>query len=676
MHPVPTSPLSLPLRKISGVGTERGTQLQRLSLITVEDALLHRPRRYEDRRHFQRIGELPLQEAVLTRGRILAAGLKRFRGGQRSVFEFVLDDGTGRLTCRWWNLPFMERYFKQGDEVVVYGKLSSLKPRTVDHPETEVLPESGELENSIHLNRIAPIYPLTEGLSQRWLRSFLWKLLNEFGGCLAEPHAALSLAGSAVCIQGRSTPLPSRADALRLIHFPEDTADKEIGRIRLALDEFVDLQLEMQRRRKNLERNARARPCSGDNRWIKPLLASLGFKLTGAQTRVLREMRRDLAGPRPMRRLLQGDVGSGKTVVAACAALMALESGADVALMAPTEILASQHALNFRRWLEPLRIQVELRTAASNASRMGGSPGLFAGPTLYVGTHALLEASFVPQNLGLVVIDEQHKFGVAQREQLLRKGSYPHLLVMTATPIPRTLGLTLYGDLEISALDEAPPGRGKIKTFLRDSASLDKVWKFMREQLSLGRQGYIVYSRLEEEDSAAGIKAVTREFANLEKIFAPWRIGLLHGKLSEADKRKVMADFRANRTQLMLATSIVEVGVDVPNATLMLVENAEQFGLAQLHQLRGRVGRGAEESYCILITRAKNEEAKQRLKVLEETTDGFRIAEEDMKMRGPGELLGREQSGAPSFRFGSLAEDLVWIEHAREVVKAASLVRE
>jgi ATP-dependent DNA helicase RecG len=647
----------MPLEELKGVGRERSAQLQRLGLSTISDALLHRPRRYEDRRHFRSIAELKLNEPALTCGRIMAAGVKRWRNGSRSVFEFILDDGTGRLHCRWWNLPFMEKYFKQGDEVVVFGKPNSLRPRTIDHPETEVIEE-----RSIHLNRIAPIYPLTEGLPQRWMRSFLWRLVEEFAPMVPEPVPDLAL------ING-SHRMPSRADALRLIHFPEEMPDVEIGRNRLAIDEFVEMQLAIQRRRRNLERNARGLPCAGDNRWIKPFLGALGFHLTESQTKVLREIRRDMGGQLPMRRLLQGDVGSGKTVVAACTALMALESGNDVALMAPTEILASQHERAFRQWLEPLGITVELRTGSARGPAERKSPGLFSAPTLFVGTHALLEENFAPEKLGLVIIDEQHKFGVAQRETLLRKGTYPHLLVMTATPIPRTLGLTLYGDLEISVIDKPLEGRGRIKTFVRDGASLPKVWKFAREQIEKGRQGYIVYSRLEEEDTTAGIKAVAREFEKLQKIFAPWKIGLLHGRLKDGEKERVMAAFRANQTQLLLATSIIEVGVDVANATVMLIENAEQFGLAQLHQLRGRIGRGAAESYCILIAAGKTGDAVQRLKIMEETTDGFRIAEEDLKLRGPGELLGQQQSGAPPLRFGELARDIALVERARTLVQ-------
>jgi ATP-dependent DNA helicase RecG len=660
--PIARNPVETALREISGVGIERAAQLERLELRTVGDLLLHRPRRYEDRRHFERIAGLRLNEPALACGRIIAAGTNRFRRGGRSVFEFIMEDGSGRLHCRWWNLPFMEKYFKVGDEVVVFGKPVSLRPRTIDHPETEVIQA---LETSLHLNRIVPIYPLTEGLPQRWLRSLVWRLVEQYAPAINEPRPELKLGGSF---------LP-RLRAVALIHFPVETGDVEAARRRLALDEFIELQRTIQIRRKNLERNARAIPCAGDNHLIKPFLAALGFHLTDSQTQVLREIRRDMAGPHPMRRLLQGDVGSGKTVVAACTALMALESGANVAMMAPTEILAEQHWRRFQQWLDPLEINVELRHGGMKTGIETGQHELplhkphASRLKLWVGTHALLEEGFAPERLGLVIIDEQHKFGVAQRERLVRKGAYPHLLVMTATPIPRTLGLTLYGDLDASVLAQSPPGRGRIKTFVRDAASLPKVWTFVGEQLSKGRQAYVVYSRLEEEDSAAGVKAVEKEFHELERILAPWRAGLMHGRLKSEEKSRVMAAFGANEVQVLLATSVVEVGLDVPNATVMVIQNAELFGLAQLHQLRGRVGRGAGDSYCILIAAVKTEESRQRLKIMEETSDGFRIAEADLRLRGPGEFLGRQQSGAPPLRFGNLSEDIELIEQARRLVR-------
>jgi len=372
-------------------------------------------------------------------------------------------------------------------------------------------------------------------------------------------------------------------------------------------------------------------------------------------------------------------VGSGKTVVAACCALMALESGYNVALMAPTEILAEQHFQNFSNWLRPLGVAVELRTGShmeSDGCRVASDKGSNLRPlatrhsppvTLFVGTHALIHGGFTPEDLGLVIIDEQHKFGVAQREQLVRKGHYPHLLVMTATPIPRTLGLTLYGELDVSVIDELPPGRGAIRTFVRTADTLPKVWEFVRSQLAEGRQAYVVYARV--EDSGNDIKAVTKEFDTLRQTLTPFRVGLLHGRLRPREKEEVMVAFRNKVVQALLATSLIEVGVDVPNATVMLIENAEQFGLAQLHQLRGRIGRGAQNAYCILVAAAKSKEARQRLQVLEQTTDGFQIAEADLKLRGPGELLGQEQSGVPKFRFGDLTTDLELIQLARRIAQ-------
>jgi len=661
-----TSPLHRPVTVLYGIGPERSAQLGRLGIKSVEDLLLHRPHRYEDRQHLCRISELLLHVPAITHGKVVALGVKWFRGHTKSIFELILDDGSGRLHCRWWNLPYMEKYFAIGNEVLVFGKPIQLKPRTIDHPETEVL-EGGE-ESFIHLNRITPIYPLTEGLPQRWLRALIWRTLQAFESQLTDPWSFPA------ATNGPWAKLPSRAKAVRMTHFPETLEEPERARQLLALDEFVELQLQIQRRRKNFESKSHALRCLGDNHLIKPFLARLGFTLTAAQTRVLRDMRKDMSGVHPMRRLLQGDVGSGKTVVAACCALMAIESGYNVALMAPTEILAEQHFLNFCHWFKPLKISVELLT--SSHKTLGAS---FVRPeapamrsTLFIGTHALIESGFQPEQLGLVIIDEQHRFGVAQREELVRKGNYPHLLVMTATPIPRTLGLTLYGELDVSVITQSPPGRGRIKTFVRTSDKLPQVWDFIRSKLTQGRQAYVVYPRVEDIGDN-GLKAVTREFAQVQQALPAVRVGLLHGRLKAREKEQVMTQFRANKLQVLLATSLVEVGLDVPNATVMLIENAEQFGLAQLHQLRGRIGRGAHESFCILVAAVRTREAQRRLRVLEETTDGFKIADADLTLRGPGELLGQQQSGIPNFRFGNLATDFESITQARAI--AAQLLK-
>lgn len=652
------NPLRAPVATLWGVGFERAKLLARLDIHTIEDLLLHKPRRYEDRRKFCEIRDLKLKEAATVRGKVVAAGTKTWRRGARGLFECVFDDGTARLHCRWWKAyAWMEDYYAVGREFLIYGKPDSLRPRTIDHPETEWI-EPGE-DEFIHVNRIVPIHPLTEGLSARVMRTLVWRALENFEGKIEEPKVSPDL-----------KIYPTRANAVRMIQFPEEGSDKDIARQRLAMDEYIDLQTQIQSRRKKFEAASKALACGGDqNRLIKPFLSKLGFKLTEAQARVLREVRADMSGAHPMRRLLQGDVGSGKTAVAACAALMAIESGFSVALMAPTEILAAQHFANFKRWFEPLGVAVELRTGSRKEA--GALMRRSQPATLTIGTHALLTSGFDLQRLGLVTIDEQHKFGVSQREQLVRKGAYPHLLVMTATPIPRTLGLTLYGDLDVSVIDELPKGRGSLKTFVRTTEKLPKVWEFVREQLQAGRQAYVVYPRVEEDGGERGLKAVTKEFANLNKAVSPFRVGLVHGRLKSAEKDAVMTEFRTNRVQVLLATTLIEVGVDVPNATVMLIENAETFGLAQLHQLRGRIGRGAHESFCILISDAKNAEAQERLKVLEDTNDGFKIAEADLKLRGPGELLGQQQSGLPKLRFGNLVDDLALIRQAKELVAAS-----
>ena len=692
------SPLAAPVTAVWGVGEERARLLARLEIFTVEDLLLHKPRRYEDRRKFLPIRDLKLKEPATVRGTIIASGVKRFRKGARAMFEFVLDDGTAHLHCRWWQAqPWMEDWFKVGREFLVFGKPDSLKPRNIDHPETELV-EPGE-DEFVHVNRIVPIHPLTDGLTARVMRTLIWRALEKFETEITEPEwsksqvvgCKLPVENTAVVMRKEPSPftlqpstLPARANAVRMIHFPEELTDVEFARQRLALDEFVALQFQIQSRRKKFESLSKPLPCAGDNRLMKPFLTQLGFKLTAAQTNVLKEIRADMGGAHPMRRLLQGDVGSGKTAVAACSALMALESGFNVALMAPTEILAEQHFRNFTKWFAPMGVKVELQTGSRKTGSLQVSGGklqvekdqVFGArkpstfnlqpSTLTIGTHALFTAGFELPKLGLVIIDEQHKFGVAQRETLVRKGNYPHLLVMTATPIPRTLGLTLYGDLDVSVIDEMPGGRGKIKTFVRAADKLPKVWEFIREKIAGGRQAYIVYPRVEATDK--DVKAVLKEFENVQRALTPFKVGLLHGRMKSAEKESVMTAFRANEIKAVVATSLIEVGVDVANASVMLIENAEQFGLAQLHQLRGRIGRGAHESFCILISDALTEDVQARLKILEQTNDGFKIAEADLKLRGPGELLGQEQSGAMRLRFGDLTEDLNLIRQARELV--------
>ena len=645
----PTNPLNRPLADLPGVGADRTHQLARLECHTIGDLFLHRPRRHEDRRNIHPICDLSNEEPLLSRGRITVMGTKRLRGN-RTLFEFILGDDSGTVSCRWWNLGYMARFFKTGDDVLIYGKLSKGKIRAMDHPETEIIKD--EEDATVHVNRIVPIYPLTEGLPQRWLRKLIFRLIKSDLENMAEPDY-------------RSAGLPSRREAIQQLHFPDKMEQATTARRRLALDEFVLLQQTLRRRRINMQSKAKALPCEGDGRFTIPFLKQLSFQLTDTQRAVSMEIEGDLNGKHPMRRLLQGDVGSGKTVVAALAVLRAMESGYNALFMVPTEILAEQHCRNFKNWLVHYGIRVRLHTG----SHKGLEEPLFETntPNLVIGTHALFQESFNQENIGLVVIDEQHKFGVSQRDRLVRKGNYPHLLVMTATPIPRTLGLTLYGDLDCSVINELPPGRGNVRTHIRTPDRWPKILNFIKEELSEGRQAYIVVPRVDNEDTTIGIKAVNTEAQRLKDDFAPYKVGVLHGRMKPDEKDSVMANFRSNRVQILLSTTVVEVGVDIPNASLMLIQNAEQFGLAQLHQLRGRIGRDKHDGHCILLTSDNSPEVTNRLRVLEGTRDGFKVAEEDLKLRGPGELVGQEQSGLPAFKFGDLRYDLELIELARHI---------
>ncbi len=670
-----TIQLNSPIKELRGVGEERAAQLNRLGVQSILDLLLLKPRRYEDRREITPIDSLNVGESFLVKGKVVVKGVKYYKWRTKSVFEMVVEDESGRLHCRWWNQPYRDQMYTVGDELWIYGKVVSDRPKTMDNPETEIAEENDE-DSSIHIRRIVPIYPLTEGLTQRWLRSLIWKTLNQFESKIEEQHPSLINYAK----EYTNTDLLTRKQAIKFLHFPETLQQTTDAIKRLAFDEFFDLQLKLRIRRKNLLKNARGLTCSGDNSLIKPFLSRLGFKLTQSQTAVLREIRKDLSSGVPMRRLLQGDVGSGKTVVAACAALMAIESGYDVVIMAPTEILAQQHYNNFLNWFGPLGVRVSILTGSikNYESANNQTQNLFINReqatertskigSLIIGTHALLEANFSPERLGLIIIDEQHKFGVAQREAIVKKGFYPHLLVMTATPIPRTLGLTIYGDLDISILNELPPGRGRIKTYVRGEEKLNEVYKFVKQKLIEGRQAYFVYPRLEDSDPVGGIKAVMDEYEKIQKQFSEFAVAVVHGRLNQQERASVMERFRQNKINILVATSVIEVGIDVPNATVMVIMNAETFGLAQLHQLRGRIGRSSYESYCILVGKSKTPISRQRLKIMEETTDGFKIAEADLQIRGPGDFLGREQSGMPDFKFGNILTDFELMKSAKTV---------
>ncbi|XOV70122.1 MAG: ATP-dependent DNA helicase RecG [Verrucomicrobiota bacterium] len=644
---------TIPLTSVDGIGKARAALLGKLKLQTVEDALLYRPRRYENRANLLTIAELMIDESAAVSGVIVECGVKYWRQRRSSVFECVVEDSTGRLHCRWWNMPFLKRMYQKGQKLFIHGKMKQLKPRTMDHPETEFLTGENHEDARIHMNRIVPIYGLTEGLQQRWLRELIFHLLESHGKIIHEPHPHIMK-------QHRL----SFHEAVHLLHAPDSMKDIESARERLALEEAIEIQEQVQFRRKRFMETMRAAPCQHDNRFIKPMLQNLPFDLTKEQIRVMSELRADLSRKHPMRRLLQGDVGSGKTLIATLAALMVLESGFDVLLMAPTTLLAEQHHRTISRWFQPFPINVQLHTSTSKPVNEGNLP------CIMIGTHALIHSGGKDANIGMVIVDEQHKFGVAQREKLLKKGHSPHLLIMTATPIPRTLGLTLYGDLDVSVLRGLPKGRGPLKTYLRTPEARDKVLDFVKKELSKGRQAYFVYPRVEEKQQP-GIKAVTRESQALRSFFEPYEVEVLHGRMKAETSEAIMTRFTQGTLHVLLATTVIEVGVDVPNATVMVVENAEQFGLAQLHQIRGRIGRGSHDSHCILLGDATQKDAWERLKVLEETRDGFEIAEADFKARGPGELAGKQQSGLPDWHFLDLHKDQSLLDQARTAVRSS-----
>ncbi len=649
------------LAELPGIGVIRGELLKKLGISSRLDLLYHTPSRYEDRSRFASPSSANDGDTITIFARVHTAKLNRWRGGKR-VLEVLLQTlatPAETFRCIWLNASwYPHKVLLRGVEVVVYGKVKQTnRGPTLYHPEFELMEKDGE--EFIHLNRLTPIYPLTEGLFQRVLRRI------QFQQTQKSPLEELQEFYPA------PEDLPSLKEAIPAVHFPSSWEALRNARQRLIFDEFFLQQCILYRRRQERARLRKDR-VEAKSELARKFLEVFPYTPTSAQRRSMAEIDTDLDVPTPMNRLLQGDVGSGKTLVAIYAMLRAVERGEQAALMAPTEILAEQHYLNLKRWLEPLNISVGLHT--SNRKTSDRSPmdderlqqQLFAGRgAITIGTHALLYESFSVNKLGLVVIDEQHKFGVMQRLALTSKAGCPDVLVMTATPIPRTLAMTVYGDLDVSILDELPPGRGKVSTHCRSESELPKVWKFIRDQLSVGRQAYVVYPLIDESDKVEA-KAVQSEYEKLVPIFDGFKVGLLHGRLKPDEKEEVMRQFRENKVQLLVSTPVIEVGVDVSNATIMVIENAERFGLAQLHQLRGRIGRGGNASYCILVGQPRSLESWKRLKIMEETTDGFRIAEEDLKIRGPGDILGTEQSGLPPLRFGDPLADIQILHRARQ----------
>ena len=652
-----------PVRSLRGIGPSRGECLERLGVRTVGNALLLVPRRYEDRRALLPIGRLRLGEFQTVAGSVKAVGVGRTRRGI-PYCELMLEDGTGTLLARWYRQAYLARTFRRGQRIILAGRLSPYPPREMVNPEHEI--QEGK-DSHYHTGRIVPIYPLTAGLSQRFLRRWLADLVRAQAGAVADPLPAP--------VQERQHLLPLQR-AVEALHLPGEMAEAVAGRRRLVFDEFFLFSLMILR-----QRAARAAKVGiaflTPNALIERARAALPFPLTPAQERALQDIWKDMARPRPMHRLLQGDVGSGKTIVAFLAALAAIGSGYQAAIMAPTEILAAQHAERARMLLEPLGVPVVHLAGAIAGSQRRQALELLAGssPCFAIGTHALLQSEVTFGRLGFVVVDEQHRFGVLQRAGLQQKGAHPDVLVMTATPIPRSLALVLYGDLDLSVIDELPPGREKVATVWVEDRERSRIEGELRTRLARGERAYIVCPVVEE--SAVELKAAVQTAdAYRRGPLGMFGVGLVHGRLSSGEKATTIAAFRAGTIRLLVATTVVEVGMDVPEATAIVIEDADRLGLAQLHQLRGRVGRADRPAVCLVVAdrRQIGEEARVRLEALTREHDGFALAEADLKLRGPGEFFGTRQAGLDGFHLGDLATDLRLLEAAR--IEATSALAE
>ncbi|HVB09312.1 MAG TPA: ATP-dependent DNA helicase RecG [Bacillota bacterium] len=664
-HQLAASPLHLPVLALPGVGPSRAARLAALGVATVGDMLRLAPRRYEDRTHVTPLAEALHQaaaaagepaEPALFRVQVHAVTSRRPRPGLALLLARVAD-GSAAIEAVWFNQPHIQRLLRPGAWLYLFGRLQWSRGRP-QLAAAEVEPDDG---SPALAGRLVPVYPLTAGLTQRAVRMLVRAALTRAAGRIEDP-----LPGDLREHLG----LPHAAAALHTLHDPPDAAALAGARRRLAFEELLLLQIGLGLRRRSRESVRRAFRYAPAGESSRAFRAALPFALTGAQSRVLREIEADLQRARPMYRLLQGDVGSGKTVVAAAALLRAIESGRQAALMAPTEILAEQHYARIGPWLGALGARVRLLTGRTGAAqrRQILSELASAGVDLVVGTHALIQDGVEFAALGLVVTDEQHRFGVRQRDTLVGKGERPDVLAMTATPIPRTLAFTLYGDLDVSALDEMPPGRRPVRTHWREPERRGGVYEFVGKELAAGRQAFVVCPMVNAEEGDDELAAVTEWSQELRKKWLPGaRIAPLHGRMPGAEKDRVMRAFAAAEIQCLVATTVIEVGIDVPNASVMVIEGADRFGLAQLHQLRGRVGRGPYASWCVLIAPDRGGPVTERLRTLERTQDGFAIAEADLKLRGPGELLGLRQHGLPELQFADLSADLHLLTQARDV---------
>jgi ATP-dependent DNA helicase RecG len=662
-----------PVTALRGVGSALARRLERLGVHTVEDLVFLFPRRYDDFRHLETISQLSYGDEVTVIGVIQEASNQKIRSGKQ-LTRVLIGDGTAMAEAVWFNQPYLVRQMQRGRRIVLSGRVDQYLGRmTLQSPQWE--PFKDDL---VHTGRLVPVYPLTEGLSARRVRTLVKSAVQSVAPYVKDPLPA-SLRDSYDLMD-----LPA---ALEQIHFPDDTDTLARARDRLAFGELLLVQLGVLKQRHAWQQRP-GRALTVDQPLLQGLAQSLPFRLTPAQERVLREIVSDLQESRPMSRLLQGDVGSGKTVVALAAMLVTVWNGAQSVIMAPTEILAEQHYRTVTKLLEDIgrqasvaetadrrltdigQIRVGLLTGSLSQTEKEEQHALIAAGEvdIVVGTHALIQESVTFKDLGLVVVDEQHRFGVSQRADLRQKGRSPHVLVMSATPIPRTLALTVYGDLDLSTIDELPPQRQQVITQWLPSLERERAYVFLRGQVQQGHQAFLICPLIEESDKIEAPAAVA-EYERLRRsVFPDLRLALLHGRMGSRDKDEVMKRFQAGEHDILVSTPVVEVGIDVPNATVMLVEGADRFGLAQLHQFRGRVGRGEHQSYCLLLAETPSLDAEKRLRVIEATHDGFALAEEDLKLRGPGEFFGTRQSGLPDLKVAKLGDVRV-LERAREAAQ-------
>lgn len=651
------NPKRTSIRYLKGIGPKRAELFADAGVKTILDLFYYFPRRYEDRTNLVNISNLKEDGIQTIKVRVLALGQHNsWRRRSFSITQAEVEDDTGRLACVWFNQPYLKNYLSPGKGMILYGKVERYAGRLqMSNPEYEFLVDEAD-DNNLSLGKLVPVYSLPKGLSQRSIRKIIKTALDEYlpklNDCL--PYD----------IRSRNN-LENLAKSLINIHFPESFELQKKAYTRLAFEEFFLFQVPLILR-KLIRENKKGIAHKVEGRMVGDFISGLPFKLTQAQEKVIKEIKSDLASFKPMQRLLQGDVGSGKTVVATVASIIAIQGGYQAAFMVPTEILARQHYDKIKSQTKGLRIGLLTASIDKKVKEKALRDIKEGRIDLVVGTHALLEAGVIFKNLGLVIIDEQHKFGVGQRALLPRKGPNPDVLIMTATPIPRTLAITLYGDLDVSIINELPPGRAATKTILLGQSRIGEAYAIAKEELRQGHQVYIIYPVIEESPDLdiSGARKMYLELKSGE--FKGFKLGLVHGKLSQEEQDKVMSAFKNKKLDILVSTTVLEVGIDIPLATCMIIEHADRFGLSQLHQLRGRVGRGSDASFCLLISDAKTQESAFRLGAMIKYSDGFKISEEDLKIRGPGEFFGREQHGLSELKIADPLTQMQLLKKARE----------